>query len=756
MACLASALAAAEITKLSFVQKGYQFPEQFLGYNLQSKTGTNFDQKTLDEDIKRLFSTGRFSDIVAETIEKDGGMEITIKTVSRPRVKSIVFSGNKKYSEGELKEKLTVQPDSILNDKELGESLSAIRKFYEEKGYNSAVISHSLEDAGEDSVTLKIEITENLRLKVNSVSFTGNTVYSSWKLKNSIGTYYSLWSWVLNTGLYSKEELDNDKLRLRELYWHKGYLDFNVKNVEATEVPGNPELVDIHFDLDEGRQYKVGKVTLSGNDKFPSDELTPLLKLVEGADFDSRIEEQDIKEIKSKYSPLGYADFTCDAVRSPNFENSTVDIEYKISEGSPYTVRDVNISGNVNTKDHVIRRELAIQPGDPVNPDMIETSKARLMGMNYFEKVDAVTVRVPDPSMKDVEINVEEKDTAKFAIGGGFSDTDSLVGTVELSQSNFDLLDPYNWFTGGGQRLRLAGQYGTERSDFSLDFTEPWLFGIPLSLDLSGFYHDRKYEDWSQRTFGGEASLTRRVFDDFTSIGLGYTIASVKVYDMDDDLSEIFQDEEGTDTVSKLSLNLSRDTRDNLFDPKNGYLLSALGELNSKIFGASVNTYRIELQGSNYYSFIDDLFTVHTGLKIGQIDRFGDGGKLTPIYDRYFLGGGDTVRGFPYREISPIDSNKDPYGGESMMIGNIELTHPIYDFVRGAVFVDAGGVWRRSWDMAFDEINVGAGYGLRIKLPYFNAPVKLDLAYPVVKNSKQKNFDRKLRFHFNLGMTWSP
>ncbi|HPN84440.1 MAG TPA: outer membrane protein assembly factor BamA [Victivallales bacterium] len=752
----AGSLFSAEISKISFEQKGYQFPEQFLNYNLQSKVGAEFNQKILDEDIKRLFSTGRFSDVSVDTTDKDSGVEITLKTVSKPRVKNIEFSGNKKFSEKDLKEQLVVQPDAMLNDKELGDSLTAIRKFYLDKGYGSAIISHSIEELGDNNVTLKINIVENLRMKVNSVSFNGNTAYSSWKLKESIGTYYSLWNWILNTGLYSKEEVENDKLRLRELYWNKGYLDFRVKNVEVLETSGNPEYVDVKFDLDEGNPYVVGKVNVSGNTKFTSDELMSLISLKEGQMFDNRLEEKDARAIRSKYSPFGYADLSCEAVRVPDFNTHVVDIEYKIIEGPPYTVRDVNISGNANTKDHVIRRELVIHPGDPVNPDMIDTSKSRLMGMNYFEKVEAVTVRVPDPSMKDVEINVEEKDTAKFAIGGGFSDTDSLVGTVELSQSNFDLFDPDNWFTGGGQRLRLTGQYGIERSDFGIDFTEPWLFGIPLSLNLSGFYNDREYEDWSQKTGGGEISLSKRIFDDFTSLGLGYTIARVKIYDMDDDHSQIFQDEEGTDTISKLSLNLSRDTRDSLLDPKNGYLLSALGELNSKVFGATTNTYRVELQGSNYYSFIDDLFTVHTGIKLGQVDRFDGHGKPARLYDRYFLGGGDTVRGFPYREISPIDENEDPYGGESMIIGNVELTHPIYDFIRGAVFVDAGGVWRRAWDFKFDEINVGAGYGLRIKVPYFSAPIKLDLAYPIVKNSKQKNFSKKLRFHFNLGLTWSP
>jgi outer membrane protein insertion porin family len=747
-----------EISRIVFQQKGYEFPEQFLRYNLQSREGSEFSRKILDEDIKRLYSTGRFSDIVAETSAQEGGeIEIIFKTSSKPRIKAIIFSGNKKFSEKDLSEHLTIQKDSILDDKELSASLSALRKFYQDKGYNDTVITHTVEAIESGYVNVTISVKENLRLKVNSVSFTGNTAYSSWRLKDSIATRHSWLSWIMNTGLYSKDEAENDKARLRELYWNKGYLDFDVKKVEVAEDASDPEYVNVRFDLDEGDSYKVGRVSVFGNSKFTTEELMSLISLQEGAILDNRIEKEDIKAIRAKYDPLGYADFHCEAVRIPDYKTHIAAITYKITEGVPCTVRDLNISGNVNTKDYVIRREMVIHPGDPVNPDMIDTSKARLMGMNYFEKVDIVTVQVPDPSMKDIDVAVKEKDTGKFAIGGGFSDTDSVVGTLELSQSNFDISDPGNWFVGGGQRVKFTGQYGIERSDFSLDFTEPWLFGIPLSLDVSGFYHDREYEDWSEKTFGAETSLTKRIFDDFTSVGLGYTIASVKIYDMKDDMSAIFQKEKGTDTISKFSLNLSRDTRDSLLDPKSGYLLSALGEFNSKILGASVNMYKFETQASNYYSFIDDMFTLHTGIKLGQADRIGgSGGKLVPIYERYFLGGGDTIRGFPYRAISPIDENEDPYGGESMIIGNIELTHPIYDFIRGAVFVDAGGVWRRAWDIKLDEFNVGAGYGLRIKLPYFSAPVKLDLAYPVVVSSKQKNIKKKLRFHFNLGLTWSP
>jgi outer membrane protein insertion porin family len=175
--------------------------------------------------------------------------------------------------------------------------------------------------------------------------------------------------------------------------------------------------------------------------------------------------------------------------------------------------------------------------------------------------------------------------------------------------------------------------------------------------------------------------------------------------------------------------------------------------------GGSDNYYKFEAVASNYYPFLNDWFVLHTGMKIGQVALMGGGssgagGNLAPIYERYFLGGGDTVRGFSYRKISPVDYDDKGYGGESMLLGNIELTHPIYDFIRGAFFADIGQVKETAWHFSMNDFNIGIGYGFRIKLPYFNAPIKLDLAYPILNN--QPGEKNTLRFHFNLGFTWSP
>ncbi len=742
-----------EIGKVGFKQTGgYTFPDEMLYFNVRSAKGAQFDQKILDEDVKRLFSTGNFSDVSAETEKQpDGHLDLVFKVISKPRIRNIVLKGNQKFTEEKLKDLIIIEKNGPLSDKDLQETLTKIRTFYIDKGYNSTTVKPETHDVGEGTVDVTIDINENLRKKVLSVDFTGNTAYSSWTLRNSIATQHSYLSWLFNMGLLNPDEFETDKERLRELYWNKGYLDFKVTDIELKDDPEDAEYVAVTFHVSEGEPYTVQEVSVTGNQNVPTDQILKDLKLKTDSVYDNSTEKKDVEGITDQYSPLGYTDIDCKVVKVPDFKTHTVNLEYRITEGRPFTVRDLNISGNRNTKDHVIRREMAIEPGDPVDKNRIEASKSRLMGMNYFENVDIVSVATDDADKKDVNVKVEEKDTWKFSVGAGMSDTDSLVGMVEISQINFDLFNPSNYFTGGGQRLDLKAQYGIERSDFTASFSEPWLFDIPLRLDTSGYYHSRNYEDWSESRGGGNVFLTKR-FLEFNSISLGYTLEQVRIYDMSKNMSQMFQDQEGSDLVSKVSAEIARDTRDNMVEPTSGYLLSLYGDLNPRFLGASVNTYKTEAKASHYISFLDNALTLHTGLKIGQTQRIGSG-TMIPLYDRYFLGGGDTIRGFPYRKVSPMDSNHDAYGGESMMLGNIELTHPIYKFIKGAVFADFGNVWEKAWNMNLGDLNMGAGYGLRIKVPYINAPIKLDLAYPIINN--QDYVSSKLRFSFNTGFSWS-
>lgn len=754
-----NALVAEEIGKISIDQQGsYKFANDMLLFNLQEKVGQEFNEKVLNQDIKRLYATGFFSDVVAETSKMpDGKMHIIIKVLPKPKIKNIIFKGNKKFPSIDLTKQINIVSDVPLNDKKLKESAKKLREFYQSKGYNDAKIIPIVKKAGKGYVNVIFDITENLRLKINNVTFVGNTVYSSWTLKNAIANQHSYFSWLFEVGLLNRGELQNDKIRLRELYWNEGYLDFKVEKIEIKEDPGDPEYVDLTFYLHEGKPYKVGKIYITGSKHFKEQTLMQSLRLRPGDIYDNRTERKDIDDIDDRYYTLGYADFFCRAIRIPDYKTHTVDIEYKIREGIIYTIHDINISGNKITKDKVIRRELAIQPGDPVDKNRIAASKSRLMGMGYFEEVKAVTVNSGEPAKKNVNFEVKEKNTAHFKIGGGFSDTESLVGMVELQQTNFDLFSPENYFQGGGQRLRLQGFFGLERMDFNANFTEPWLFDMPLKLDVAGYGNQVKYEYWSERRIGTKISLAKRVFDDFTTITGAYKFEVVRVLKMDDWLTPEFTDQEGSQRVGALSLAINRDTRDSLTEPTTGYQLNFLSEFTTQGLGASNDYVRLEAKASHYFNWKfweERMLVFHIGAKVGTVSEFKRGGDV-PIFERYFLGGGDSLRGFPYRNVSPtanVAGDEIAIGGQSMLLLTAEVTHPIWEFIRGAVFCDVGGVNRSSFSFAADQLNMGVGYGLRIKVPYVNAPVKIDLAYPVVNNVD--GLDKKFRVHFNMGFTW--
>lgn len=749
-----SAAFAQELNSVTFEQPdNSRFTDDVFRMNVQSRKGAMYDERVVNDDIKRLHSTGFFSDVVAETKKgPNGKIDLVFRIVPKAVVKEVKISGNEKYDTDKLREQITISAGGMLNDKRLIESANALRKFYADRGHNDAKVDPRFITEKDGSVIVEFRIKENLKQKISRVIFTGATVFPESELKNSIVNQYSWFHWIpfLDLGLLNKRELDNDLVRLRELYWTKGYLDFNVKETRLHVDEKDPEFVTLEFIIDEGEPYTIGNVSITGNQRLKAEELTPLLTLKKGDVFSSRTERSTVQAIDDRYSPMGYADLFCRVNRIPDYLNHKVDLVVDITEGKPYKVRDVFISGNKWTKDHVIRRELAIQPDDPVDKHLLDASRARLMGMGYFKKVDVVSISSPQADKKDVDIKVEEKNYLNAKIGAGWSDTDSLAGMLELTHSNLDILDPRNYFMGGGQRARLLAMYGIERYNFEADFTEPWLFGIQLRWDVSGYLRNVEYDDWDEQRIGVTTSLTKRIFDDFTTISGGYTFEHVWVHNMSKHMSKVFKEEKGGSYVGRIHLTLDRDTRDNAMDPTSGYMVNLLTAVSSELLGGTNNYYRVELKGINYYSFFDKMFVWSLGAKVGMIGSIGDWKKDPPIYERYFLGSGDTVRGFPYRSIGPVDKNKDNYGGDFMYLLTTEVTHPIWDFIRGAVFVDVGDATHSRFG-PFNKPNIGVGYGLRIKLPVINAPIKLDLAYPVLNN--QEGIGNSVRFHFNMGFS---
>ena len=756
-------LDAAKVESLEIIQVGEnKIPQELLNLTMRLRPGSEYTREYLDQDIKNLYATGKVSDVVAnvETLKSDK-VAIKLQVKPSPVITAMNIEGNVKFETKELQELFTVNEGERLNSRNLNETLEKIRKFYMDKGYNDVRIAPpSIVPDGKGGVALTIKIEENLRLKVNKVTFENATVFAERELREALFNRYSFWTWLpfvneyFNFGLLNRRELELDKARLRDMYHNRGYLDFKVSEVVLTPTADDPEFVDISFKVEEGKPYTVENVTVSGNASAKSDELQTLIPLTAGKVFVRSDEQKAVRNIANLYDGRGFTDAVVKPVRNINYQDKKVSVDFKITEGRKFKVNEIVIIGNTATKHKVLLREMALQPGDPVAKHRIDISRQRLLGMGYFTKVDVEAVNADDMDSKDIHVKVEEKpDRFNFRIGAGASDISSFFGMAEISTDNFDIANPGNWFYGGGQRMRLQGIYGIDNAGFNVDFIEPWLLDLPLRFELSGYMNTSEFDDWSETRIGGRTSIQRKIFDDFTTVTAGYKFEVVRVHEVARTLKQYFRDENlsGTFRVSQPSLMIARDTRDSLVDPTEGYNINLFGAVVPEFLGASSSYYRLEARGSYFMNFFDRAIVAMVGAKFGVVSDFDGHSDDVPVFERYFMGGSNSVRGFEYRSIGPTVNDRN-VGGQTMLLLTAEVSHPIWGPLRGAAFIDAGNAWKDAYELSFSDINVGVGYGIRLKLPMIKAPLKLDIAYPVVKN--QDNVSRKFRIHFNVGFTF--
>ena len=363
-----------------------------------------------------------------------------------------------------------------------------------------------------------------------------------------------MWSWITGSGVFKEDEFQDDRETLTDFYHNHGYLDFEIKDVKFDHPKTN--MMVIRFYLYEGRQYKVGSVVFTGNKLFNTEEIHRGLQAVH--DFEHSKAKlgphglamdvgdiftpdgliKDTQAVEDFYGSKGYLDVVQGAslrvVRIPNVDTGTMDLEFQIKEGQKTHVEKIDIRGNLKTKDKVIRRELAISPGEVFDMVHVKISKQRLEGLQYFDKVD-LRPEPTDPPIagrKDLIVNVEEQNTGNFMLGAGFSSVDALVGYTEVTQANFDLFHPPT-FTGGGQRLRLFVQLGTERQDYELSFVEPWFLNRKLSFGVDLYRHQLDFESpnniYDETRTGMRLSLTRALWSDFLIGSVSYTLEDVGI-----------------------------------------------------------------------------------------------------------------------------------------------------------------------------------------------------------------------------------
>lgn len=713
---------------------------------MSSKVGTAYSRENSDADVKALCESGLVEDlhILAEPVGESVRLIAVVTT--RSEYVAIGFVGNTVFKDQKLAKESKLKSRGILSDEVILEARRNIEKYYQGYGYADVVVKHRMQPTAQaGKADLIFEINEGLKNEIRKIRFEGNTVFSGPELCKEMKVKPKNWfSWLNKSGRFESDQLDTDLDAVLDYYRSKGYLRASSPGIRRETVADGR--VDLVIPISEGEKYTVAAVGFGKMTVFKSEELYPALTLVANDAYSSKKMRDDEIMIRSYYGSRGYAD----AAVSPDIRDAgpnRVSITYRVTEGTRFHVGRVNVSGNTKTKDKVIRRQGTLQPGDWFNSVELETTKARLTNLAYFNEVQVIG-RPAGGGYRDVNVLVEEKATGSVGVGFGFSSIDSIVGFLTLEQRNFDLFNPWN-FTGGGQSFGMNLRVGSQRTDFTMSLVEPWFMDRKLKLGGELFFRQSTYfSDYYEQTNAGGSIFLSKQIGERSSLKLEYRIEQVAI-DVESDTPPTSQliREDGDFLRSAVAVNYLYDSRDSPIQPRSGHKVDAGMTLAG--LGGDVNTFGISVQAQKYWNLKwDSIFSISG--ELASVDSTNS--DEVPIFERVFLGGGRTLRGFEFRDVGPRDTPNttgEAIGGRSLGYASFEYTVPVgLETVRAAVFYDMGFVNGSSWDLSPSDLYGDVGLGVRLKLPISPLPLALDYAVPVM--SPEDEADKGGQFNFYL------
>src|ERR1700730_15212676 len=710
---------------------------------IRTAVGQPYLNAVVEQDVRNLYSTGSILNVRIFAEPEAGGVKVIVAVQTRSVVREIEIEGAERIGAKKIRKKITIKINSMLDEQELEKSRQEVIDMYRARGFNDIDVKYRIDPIDQKRGTARVVymVSEGEKGAVRSIRFEGNKASSERVLRKQMKTRGKTMLVVIDkSGRLDEVQLKQDLDSIREWYQNHGYIDAEVKEVRRERGKGP---LTITIVLDEGIQYHVGKISTSGEQATTDEKMRKIMKLKEGGVYWPTPLHDDATAIAAAYGSGGYIDLEVLPTGVPSGPG-TIDVRYKIEEGSRSFVERINIAGNLHTKDKVIRREVLVAPGDVYNSVRVEATKKRLENLGYFSKVETYPEDTGIAGRKDVSIQVEEKRTGSLSFGGGFSTVDNIVLFAELTQSNFDIM---NWpqFTGAGQKFRLRIQLGTQRKDFLIALTEPWFLDRRFSLSGQAFYSEANYLSslYDQRDYGVGLEI-RKPINAFMYFTLGYRVEELQIFNIHSSVSPALRAELASRLRSQIPASLVFDRRDNPMLTRHGQRIAFTPYVAGGFLGGDTQIYGVDIEASQYFHLPWDTILLFNG-EMATVETWGNG-DLVPIYDRLFLGGSNNLRGFAFRDVGPRDKNGEPLGGQSMARSTVEWTFPIIpDKARGAFFYDAGFVNLAPYDFSTNDLATDAGVGLRLNLPI--GPLRVDYGFPIKKNGLSGGG----RFNFNVG-----
>ncbi len=709
-----------------------------------TKPGAYLSKTQLAQDIRTLWRQNKFSDIQIAYSRGVGGIVLHIHVKEKPSIKTIVVHGNKKLDLETINKVVTLKPQGILNEAAAKDNAVKIKQRYQEDGFYLAKVTLNIKRLKNNQVEVHYHIKEGPRVKVGGISFSGNRHFSAAKLRSIIQTRKpGIFAFVSDTnGVFKETDLKTDILRLRALYYNNGYIKAKVGPVEI-DFSSAQNKVYVHIPIQEGARYKISSIKVSGTllgpkklmerikkgDKGAKKELMAkhlkMIRAKKGKWFNRTELAKDLHRLTTYYKDMGYAYANVLPLSPIDEEHRTVAVDFRIKPNKKVYIERIEIQGNHKTRDKVIRREIVINEGDLYSVTRIGISKKRITRLGYYKSVKFKQKKGSRDDQIRLVVTVAERSTGTFNVGFGFSTVENFLLQAQITQQNF---------LGRGQTLMLQGAMSSLRQFFTLRFIEPhfldtrWYFAFSLYNSMYAF------ESFNRETYGGSLTWGYNLTP-FLRLFLTYKLEDVNISTSSSGVllgsgarttipstayvANLFKD----GITSSVKAAISWDKRNNRLFPTKGWLMGASAEFAKPEIGSQNEFNRYRTYARFYYP-IWGAFVGKFNAELGYITSPLKSG--VPIFERFFIGGINTVRGFRPYSLGPrirVPISPDPSarlfsfkkGGDKTLIFNWELEFDILKamMVKGVLFVDAGNAFDDNQDYSLTKLRSSWGFGIR-------------------------------------------
>jgi outer membrane protein insertion porin family len=690
--------------------------------SISTRAGDIYEAEQLRNDMKNIFKMGYFDDVRLRVEDTEKGKAVIFEVKEKPVIGQVTIRGYDELKEDDIREVISVIPNTILNPQKIREAADNIKSLYKSKGFYNTEVTSEITYPKADQVKVEFAIQEGEKVFIKDIRFAGNESFKDSELLKVMGTKEKgLLSWFTDSGVLKRDILEQDASRITSFYHHHGYIEATVGMPEITQ---DGEWLYVTIEISEGNRYRVGNIVLTGDIIGVKEELLSLVKTRDEEYLSRNLLREDILRLNDFYAENGYAFAEATPTVNTNREEKIVDIVIDINKGDLVYINRITIKGNTRTRDKVIRRELLIREKGVFDSKALRLSHQRLIRLDFFEDVSITPEPTPDKTKMDLVVEVKEKPTGAFSIGAGYCSVDALMFMAEVSQNNF---------LGRGQRLALSGSISGTAARYNLGFTEPHFYDSQLMLGFDLYNWEREYDLYTRDSKGFSIRFGYPVWELCNaSFAYGYDDTNLTDVDIDNVAPSIIQSLD-IHTSSYVTFNLSRDTRNNLYATTSGTYNFLHTKYAGGFLGGDRQFTKVDGASSLFLpGFFIDETAFHFRLSAGQVWE-NEAGAL-PDYEKFYLGGINTIRGYKTRSIAVTYTDPDTgveyeVGGKIMWFANLEYHFPLVKAggLRGLVFYDAGNVYESEWD--FNNIKQSVGAGLRWMSPM--GPMRLEWGYVI-------------------------